>query len=154
MEFITGEEKKKLQAKLDELIAKRPMITARIAEARALGDLKENAEYHAARDDQGMNEAEIRRLEERLKNAKVADDVEVPEGMVFLGAVVKLRDLDDDSEDLYKLVGESTGNFDADEIEVTVSSPMGESLLKARVGEVIKVDLPRGTKRFEIVELL
>lgn len=154
MDFITREEKQQLQEKLDALKARRPQITTRIAEARALGDLKENAEYHAAREDQGMNEAEIRRLEERLRTAKVADDAEVPEDMVFLGAVVKLRDTDDDSEDLYKLVGESTGNFDADEIEVTAQSPMGESLLKARIGEVVKVDLPRGTKRFEVVEIL
>ena len=57
------------------------------------------------------------------------------------------------SEDLYKLVGESTGRFDSDEIEVTISSPMGEALLKARVGDVVKVDLPRGTKRFEVLEI-
>jgi transcription elongation factor GreA len=154
MDFITADEQKQLQEKLDNLKSRRPEITQRIAEARALGDLKENAEYHAARDDQGLNEAEIRRLEERLKTAKVADNVDVPEDMVFLGAVVKLRDLDDDSEDLYKLVGEATGNFDADEIEVTTGSPMGESLLKSRVGETVKVDLPRGEKRFEILEIL
>ncbi|MFP4144798.1 MAG: transcription elongation factor GreA [Phycisphaeraceae bacterium] len=156
MEFITEEEKQRLEAKLEDLKARRPEITNRIAEARALGDLKENAEYHAARDDQGMNEAEIRRLEERLRTAKVADNVEVPEDMVFLGATVKLRDLEDDSEELYKLVGESTGAFDplAEEIEVTVGSPMGEALLKARVGETVKVDLPRGEKRYEIVELM
>ncbi|MEX0886599.1 MAG: transcription elongation factor GreA [Phycisphaeraceae bacterium] len=154
MEFITQDEKARLEQKLQELKAQRPTITNRIAEARAMGDLKENAEYHAAREDQGMIEAEIRRIEERIKSAKVADDVDIPEGMVFLGAIVRLRDLDDDSDDLYRLVGESTGKFDADEIEVTLASPMGESLLKARVGEVVKVDLPRGVKRFEIVEIL
>lgn len=154
MEFITKEEKDQLEAKLADRINRRPEITNRIAEARALGDLKENAEYHAARDEQGLNEAEIRRLEERLKNSKVSDDVEVPEDMVFLGATVKLRDLKNDDEDLYKLVGESTGNFDGDTIEVTASSPMGEALMKSRVGEEIKVDLPRGTKRFEIVAII
>ena len=153
MDFITAEEKQKLSDKLEEMIARRPKITKRIAEARALGDLKENAEYHAARDEQGMNEAEIRRIEERLATAQVADDVEKPDDMVFLGSVVKLRDTDDDSEDLYKLVGEVSGRFDADEIEVTASSPMGEALMKARVGETVKVDLPRGTKRFEVVEI-
>ncbi|MEM6459229.1 MAG: transcription elongation factor GreA [Planctomycetota bacterium] len=153
MEFITQEEKDRLEAKLQELIGRRPEVTARIAEARAHGDLKENAEYHAARDDQGMDEAEIRRLTERLKNAQVADDVELPDNMVFLGSVVKLKDLDSGDEDLYKLVGEASGNFDADEIEVTVSSPLGEAMLKSSVGDTIKADLPRGTKRFEIVEL-
>jgi len=154
MEFVTKEEKAKLQARVAALIANRPAIVERIAEARAQGDLKENADYHAARDDQGLEEAEIRRLEKRLKEAQVADDIEVPEDMVFLGAVVRLKDLDDDTDDVYKLVGEATGGFDADEIEVTTQSPMGESLMKARVGETIRVDLPRGPKRFEILEIV
>lgn len=154
MEFITADEKKHLDAKLEELKARRPVIANRIAEARALGDLKENAEYHACRDEQGMMEAEIRRLEERLKTAQVANPDDMPEDIVFLGSIVKLRDSDDDSEDLYKLVGESTGRFDSEEIEVTAGSPMGEALLKARVGETVKVDLPKGTKRFEVVEIL
>ncbi len=154
MEFVTKQEKEKLQARLDGLIANRPVIAERIAEARAQGDLKENADYHAARDDQGLEEAEIRRLEKRLKDAQVADDIDVPEDMVFLGAVVRLKDMDDGTDDLYKLVGEATGSFDADEIEVTTQSPMGESLMKSRVGETIRVDLPRGAKRFEIVEIV
>ena len=158
MEFISQEDKQQLEAKLEELIAKRPQITNRIAEARALGDLKENAEYHAAREDQGMNEAEIRRIEERLATAQVVEDGTVPDDMVFLGATVKLIEIDDDGdeidEDVYKLVGESTGSFDLDCIEVTASSPMGESLMKARVGETVRVDLPRGTKRFKIAEIL
>ncbi len=95
-----------------------------------------------------MDEAEIRRLTKRLETAQVADDVELPDDMVFLGSIVKLKDLDTDDEDLYKLVGEATGNFDADEIEVTVSSPLGDALLKSRVGETVKADLPRGPKRF------
>ena len=154
MDFITQEEKIRLEAKLQELVDRRPVITARIAEARAHGDLKENAEYHAARDEQGLDEAEIRRLTERLKTAQVADDVEIPDDMVFLGATVKLRDVDSGDEDLYKLVGEASGNFDAEEIEVTVNSPLGDALLKSRVGETVRADLPRGTKRFEILELL
>lgn len=154
MEFLTREEKERLEAKLEELDAKRPQITQRIAEARALGDLKENAEYHAAREEQGLLEAEIRRLEERLQETKVADEVEVPEDMVFLGATVRLRDLDDDDEDLFRLVGESSGQFDAEALEVTAASPMGEALMKARVGETVRVDLPRGQKRYEILELL
>ena len=64
------------------------------------------------------------------------------------------RDTDDDSEDLYKLVGEASGNFDADEIEVTASSPLGAALMKARVGETVKADLPRGTKHFEVLEIV
>ena len=153
MEFITESEKNDLEKKLQELIARRPIISKRIAEARALGDLKENADYHAARDDQALNEAEIRRLEERIKTATVADDSHVPEGMAFVGSVVRLKDLANDSEDLYKLVGEASGNFDSDTIEVTASSPMGESLIKTRVGDTIKVNLPKGSKRFQVLEI-
>lgn len=154
MDFITAEEKQQLEDKLAEMVKKRPEITKRIAEARALGDLKENADYHAAREEQGFNEAEIRRVEERLATAKVVADSEIPQDMVFLGATVKLRDLDDGDEDLYRLVGEATGNFDADYIEVTATSPMGAALMKARVGETIRADLPRGAKRFEILEIV
>ena len=154
MQFITAAEKLKLAERLETLKGRRSMLSNRIAEARRDGDLSENADYHAAREEQGLNEAEIRRLEARLSEAKVADNDEVPADMVFMGSVVKLRDLDDDSEDLYRIVGEATGNFDADEIEVTASSPMGEALMKARVGESVKVDLPRGAKRYEIVQLL
>ncbi len=153
MEMITAQEREQLIARIEELKGKRMDLVKRIAEARAQGDLKENADYHAARDDQGLNEAEIRRLEDRIKNAHVADSDSVPNDMVHLGSIVRLKDLGDGTDDLYKLVGESTGRFDMDEIEVTVSSPMGESLLKARVGDTIRVDLPRGTKRFEILEL-
>ena len=71
MQFLTADEKKTLETKLEELKAKRPHISERIAEARAHGDLKENAEYHAAREEQGLMEAEIRRLEERLATSKV-----------------------------------------------------------------------------------
>jgi transcription elongation factor GreA len=153
MEMITPQEREQLIARIEELKGKRMDLVKRIAEARAQGDLKENADYHAARDDQGLNEAEIRRLEDRVKNAHIADNDSVPNDMVHLGSVIRLKDTANGSEDLYKLVGESTGRFDMDEIEVTVSSPMGEALLKARVGETIRVDLPRGTKRFEILEL-
>jgi transcription elongation factor GreA len=155
MDMITVEEKAQLEAKLKDLHAKRPQISERIAEARALGDLKENAEYHAAREDQGMNEAEIRRIEERLASARVVDREQVPDDVVFIGATVKLRDEDGD-EDVFRLVGESSGASaaESDVVEVTATSPMGEALMKARVGETIKVDAPRGTLRFEIVEIL
>ncbi len=153
MDLITADEKLHLEAKLADLRAKRPLIVQRIAEARALGDLRENAEYHAAREDQGMNEAEIRRLEERLSTAQVVSPDSMPADVVFIGATVRLRDEDGD-EDVYRLVGESTGKLDGDVVEVTSTSPMGEALMKARVGESIRVDAPRGTIRFEIVEIL
>lgn len=153
MDIITADEKQHLEEKLAELRAKRPLIVQRIAEARALGDLRENAEYHAAREDQGMNEAEIRRLEERLATARVVEAGSMPSDVVFIGATVRLRDEDGD-EDVYRLVGEVTGKLDGDIVEVTATSPMGEALMKARVGETVRVDAPRGTIKFLIVEIL
>lgn len=153
MEMITAEEKVMLEARLEELRSRRQEIVNRVAEARAMGDLSENAEYHAAREDLALNDAEVRRVETRLKTARVVEKVEGPSEMVFMGSIVKLRDQATDNEDLYKIVGEASGRFDGDEIEVTTGSPMGEALMKARVGDVVKVDLPRGTKRFEVLEI-
>jgi len=154
MEFLTPDEKAKLEERLEELVSNRPVISKRIAEARALGDLKENAEFHAAREDQGVQEAEIRRIEERLANAKVIKEGDIPEDIVFLGATVKLREEGDDEEELFRLVGEPSGDMDGEIVEVSVSSPMGEALLKARVGETVRVDTPRGVKRFEVLEIV
>ncbi len=155
MDFITPDEKKQLEERLQQLKANRPVISQRIAEARALGDLKENAEYHAAREDQGLEEAEIRRIEERVASAKVIEKGSTPDDIVFLGATVRLREVDTGDEDEYRLVGEASGNAAMLEyVEVTANSPMGESLMKARVGDVVKVDAPRGVIRFEVLEIL
>ena len=131
----------------------RKVLSERIGTARGLGDLKENADYHAAKEDQGLNEAKIRQLEERLAASVVADTSDMPNDVVFLGATVRLRDVESEAEELYKLVGESTGNFDAEYVEVTTQSPMGMALMKARKGEVIRVDLRRGERRFEIIAI-
>jgi len=154
MDFLTAEEKDQLEAKLDSLRKRRSELVDRIAEARAKGDLKENAEYHAAREDHGMNERTIKELESRLKNAKITDSSSVPDDMVFVGATVKLRDVENGDEELYKLVGEAKVDFTQDYIEVSSNSPMGQSLMKARVGETVRVDLPRGTKQYEILEII
>jgi transcription elongation factor GreA len=154
MDVITATEKLKLQERMNALIANRSVISERIAEARALGDLKENAEYHAAREQQGMEEAEIKRLEERIASAQVVDESKTADGVVFIGSTVKLREEGDDEVEMYRLVGESSGNDNPDIIEVTATSPMGEALMKARVGETIRVNAPRGVKRFEILEIV
>ncbi|TVQ57020.1 MAG: transcription elongation factor GreA [Phycisphaerales bacterium] len=154
MQYMTSEDKARLEAQLKELSGRRKIITDRIARARELGDLKENAEYHAAREDQGHNEAKIRELEEKLSQAVVTDTDYLPDGMVFIGATVKLRDVKSGNEDLYRLVGEATGDLNDDIIEVTPNSPMGMALLKSHVGETVRVDLRRGEKRFEIVEIM
>jgi transcription elongation factor GreA len=154
MDFITAEEKVLLTEKLSELRAMDKVLIQRIAEARALGDLRENAEYHASREDKAMNDAKIKDLEERLARAQVADSSALPQDMVFVGAVVRLRDEDRGDDSLYRLVGQSSERFDLAYVEVTTTSPMGMALMKARIGETIRVDLPRGAKRFTIIEMV
>lgn len=152
-QFVTKEEKQQLQTRLDELIANRPAISKRIQEARDLGDLKENGDYHAAREEQGMQEAEIKRLTDRISHSQVVDEAHKSMGVVFVGAMVRIREVGGDEIEVVKLVGESSGGDSMEYMEVTLSSPFGEALLKARVGETISVRGPRGMKRFEIVEL-
>ncbi|MBY0313553.1 MAG: transcription elongation factor GreA [Phycisphaerales bacterium] len=155
MEFVTPEEKVQLEAKLRTLVENRPALSKRIAEARELGDLRENAEYHAAREDQGLQEAEIRRLEERLSKVQVVGDQQKGIGVVFVGATVRIQEVGSDEIETFRLVGEhSGGSAGGDVVEATVSSPFGEALHKARIGEVIAVRGPRGIKRFEIKEIL
>ena len=154
MEILTPDEKRRLEQMLQELHARGRELIERIAEARALGDLKENAEYHSAREDQAQNNARVKQIEERLARAQVADNSALPEDMVFIGATVKLREVDTGDEDLYRIVGEATGDMSADYVEVTVNSPLGSSLMKARVGETVRVDLPRGEARYLIVEIV
>ncbi len=154
MEFISKQEKEQIETRLTELKGRRKAISTRIQEARELGDLKENAEYHAAREDQGMDEAEITRLEDRLATAVVVKEDAATADIVFVGSTVKIKEIETDDIEDVRLVGESSGNPLADPVEVTVSSPMGEALLKARIGETVRVDTPRGVKRFEVLEIL
>ncbi len=153
MDYLTEAEHVKLTEELASLIAERPVISDRIGTARELGDLKENADYHAAKDDQAHNERKIKDLEKRLAEVTVADTENVPEGVVFLGSVVRLKNLSNKKEDLYKLVGETTGRFDLDYLEVTPNSPLGEALFKSRVGETVGVVLPAGRTQFEILAI-
>lgn len=156
MEMVTKAEKEQIEGRLNALISNRGVLSQRIAEARALGDLKENGDYHAAREQQGIEEAEIRRLQQRISSLSVIDEKmsKALDGVVFIGCTVKLRELGSGDEDLFKLVGESSGQPPIDYVEVTATSPMGEALLKAKVGSTIRVNAPRGVKQFEIVEIL
>ena len=153
MDYVTVEEHAKLTEELESLVAQRVVISIRIGTARELGDLKENADYHAAKDDQAHNERKIKDLQKRLAGATVADTEHVPDDVVFLGNVVRLKNLSNNKEDLYKLVGETTGRFDLDYLEVTPNSPLGEALFKSRIGETVGVVLPAGRTQFEILAI-
>ncbi len=154
-QMVTQEEKAKLEQDLKGLMDRRPIISRAIAEAREKGDLKENADYHAARDEYAFNESQIKHLESRLKTLTVVDSSSVPEGMVFLGSTVKLKDLNNGGEELVRIVGE-IGQIDleSDVMEVSASSPLGEALVRARVGQTVNVNVARGTLKYQIMELL
>jgi transcription elongation factor GreA len=154
-QMVTKEEKAKLEQDLKNLIDKRPIIAKAIAEAREKGDLKENADYHAARDEYAFNESQIKHLEERFKSLMVVDTSAVPEGMVFLGSTVKLEDLTTGDIETVRIVGEvGKIDIDSDIMEVSAKSPLGEALVRARGGDNVNVNVPRGTLKYKILELL
>src|SRR5215469_9286949 len=154
MQFVSAEEKAAMERKREEMYKAKIDVQERIRKAAALGDLSENAEYHFAKEENRHLERELAELESKLKNLAVVSNEHVPEDMVFLGHTVRLLDLDDDSEQLVRIVGDAqTSTGDGDVIAVTASSPMGEALMKARVGETVNVKAPRGKMQFKILEI-
>ena len=154
MDYFSAEEKAKLEADLQKCEKFRPVLSKRIEVARELGDLKENADYHAAKEEQGLNEMKIRELESRIKNGVVTDTESVPDDMVFIGATVRLLDIGSGSDDLYRLVGTLSDAPDDEITEVTPNSPLGEAIMKSKVGETVRVTLRRGPKQFKVVEIV
>ena len=148
--------KKGAQALEDELkhlkSVMRPEITAAIASARELGDLKENAEYHAAREQQGMVEARISDIEGRLSAAQVIDVLAIPyTGKVIFGTTVTIANVDTGDEVKYQLVGEDEA--DIKEGKISVTSPIGRALIGKEEGEIVAVRTPGGVVEYEIVEV-
>ncbi len=156
MQIVSAEEKVALERKREEMYKSQIDVQERIRKAAALGDLSENAEYHFAKEENRVIQRELAELESKLKNLAVVSNEHVPEDMVFLGHTVKLLDLSDDTEQLVRLVGEAQpgGAGDDDVLPVSVSSPMGEALIKARIGDLVKVKAPRGTLEFKILAIV
>ena len=128
-----------------------PQIEKRIATARAEGDLSENAEYHGARESQGMLQAKINLLKDKLSRAEIVDMATLPKDQVVFGVTVKVKDLDFGDTEEFTLVG--AGEEDYDEGRILVTSPLGKGLLGKKVGETAEIEVPAGTNRFEIMEL-
>ncbi len=126
-------------------------ITKRVATAREMGDLSENAEYHAAREDQGMLQARIRMVEDELSRVFIVDQSSLPKDTVVFGTRVRVRDLDIDEEEIFILVG--PGSEDADKNRILTSSPIGQGLLGKKKHEVAEIKVPRGVLRFLIIEI-
>ncbi|MBX3425206.1 MAG: transcription elongation factor GreA [Pirellulales bacterium] len=142
----------KLKAELEELAnVQMPEIEMRIAAARAEGDLKENAEYHGARESQGLLQAKINLLKAKLAGAEIVDPALLPKGQVVFGATVVVKDLDFGESEVFTLVG--AGEEDYDEGKILVNSPIGQGLLGKKVGEQVAIEVPAGVNRFEILEI-
>ena len=152
-EPITTEGLKKLKDELEDLKSnKRPKIVAAIAEARGHGDLKENAEYHAAKELQGLIEAKINEMEIALANAQVIDVKEIPEtGRVVFGSTVTVADLDNDKEITYKIVGNLES--DPDNGHISIDTPIAKGLVGKFIDDEINIQTPSGNLNFEILEV-
>ena len=140
-----------LRAELKRLKSEaRPRIIKAIAEARGHGDLSENAEYHAAREQQGFIEGRIKDIEHKLAHAQVIEPAKLPNtGKVVFGAVVELEDQADGTRVVYQMVGEDEA--DIREGRISVTSPIARALIGKAQGEVVEVAAPGGTRTYEIV---
>jgi transcription elongation factor GreA len=142
----------KLEAELQRLKAEeRPRIIQAIAEARAHGDLSENAEYHAAKEAQGLNEAKVAELEDKISRADVVDVSTLSGANVKFGATVTLIDEDTDEKVRYKIVGDLEANLR--EGKISISSPIARALIGKSKGDSCEVVTPKGARSFEIVKV-
>ncbi len=148
---VSGEEK--LQAELDELKrVVRPRIVKAIAEARAHGDLKENAEYHAAREQQSFSEGRIAEIEGKLSNAQIIDVKTLnANGKVVFGATVEIEDIDNEEKVTYQIVGQDEADIKAGRI--SIGSPIARALIGKEVEDVVTVQAPGGNREFEILSV-
>ncbi|TNV19965.1 transcription elongation factor GreA [Buttiauxella sp. B2] len=143
----------RLREELDFLKSvRRPQIIAAIADAREHGDLKENAEYHAAREQQGFCEGRIQDIEAKLSNAQVIDIAKIPNnGRVIFGASVTVLNLDSDEEQTYRIVGDDEADFKQNLI--SVNSPIARGLVGKEQDDVVVIRTPGGDVEFEIVKV-
>ena len=151
---LTVQGEKVLRERLSDLkFVQRPQISEAIAEARAHGDLKENAEYHAAREQQGLIEAKIKEIESTLSNATIIDVKELPQtGRVVFGSTVKLFNLETENPISYKIVG----SLESDPAQGSISfdTPIGKGLIGKSIGDEVTIETPAGSETFEIEDVL
>lgn len=128
-----------------------PKLQQRVADARAEGDLSENAEYHGARESLGMLQAKINLLRDKLARAEIFDPSKMPRDRVVFGATVVVKDLDLDETEEFTLVG--AGDEDYDQGKINVASPLAQGLVGKKPGEKVEIPVPAGVMRFEIVDI-
>ena len=141
----------KLKQELARLKEERPKISREIGVAREHGDLSENAEYHAAKERQGMVEARIKDIEDKLSRAEVIDPVSLSGDRIRFGATVQLLNIDSDDEVTYQIVGAEEA--DIDQGTISVSAPLARALIGKEVGDEVKVELPAGKRSYEILSV-
>lgn len=150
--FLTAEGLAKLEAELRELkVVKRKEIVTAIQEARAQGDLSENAEYDAAKDAQAHNERRISELEDMLSRAKLIDESKVPKDKVCIGKWVRLLNVKAQKEVKYHLVAPEEADFAAGKLSIT--SPIGKALVGAGVGDTVDVQAPAGVTQYKLLDM-
>jgi transcription elongation factor GreA len=155
MPFVSAHEKVALEKKREELYKAQIDVQDRIRKAASLGDLSENAEYHFAKEENRNIQRQLAEVEVKLKHASVISSDAVPDDVVFIGHTVKLMDMDDESEMMVSIVGEAQPAAGGGDVtHVSANSPMGEALIKAHVGDTVKVRAPRGTMEFKILEIV
>jgi len=150
---LTKEGEISIKEKLSNLkFVERPQISQAIAEARAHGDLKENAEYHAAKELQGLVEAKINEMENALANAQVIDVTEIPEtGRVVFGSTVTVYDIDNDKNVIYKIVGNLES--DPDKGAISIDTPIARGMVGKFVDDEVMIQTPSGNLNYEILEV-
>jgi transcription elongation factor GreA len=149
---MTAEGYASLDAELKRLKSvERPAVIAAISEARAHGDLSENAEYHAAKERQSFIEGRVAELEDKLARAQVIDVSRLSGDNIKFGATVTVLDEDTNEKAVYKIVGEDEADVRAG--KVSISSPIARALIQKEVGDVVEVAAPGGAKSFEIVKV-
>src|SRR5262249_31128315 len=149
---MTREGYEKLKTELERMESSEMIeVTKRVAAAREMGDLSENAEYHAAREDQGMLQARIEALRNKIARAFIVDRATLPNDTVVFGVRVRVSDRDGGDEEVYELVG--PGDEDYDNNKILTSSPIGQGLLGKKQGDVAEIRVPRGVIRYQVVEI-
>lgn len=152
---ISREGFEKLKAEIkhleDEVM---PQIAENIAEARAEGDLKENAEYHGQREEQGRIAAKIAQLKTKLSQCEIVDKANMPKGVVTFGSTVTINDLDMGEEETYEFVGPGEEDYDGPVMKILTSSPIATALMGKKVGDKVQIELPRTTMDVEIIKIV
>ena len=142
----------KIKAEIYELENEQmPLIEKRIGTARAEGDLSENAEYHGARESQGLLQAKINMLKDKIARADIIDISTLPKDQVVFGVTVKVKDLDFGDTEEFTLVGAGEEDYDAGKILVT--SPLAQGLIGKKIGDKVAIEVPAGTNRFQVLDI-